>query len=264
LNCKNLTVGLGLLGCMLLACGCVKTVKGHYYNMQADQHYYGDQKQQAFYMYYKSAENGVADAQYQVAQMLLYADGISSNPVEGMQWLEKAAAQDHVEAARDFGLYLLGGEFGYARDTVRAVRLLEQAAGGGDSLSMLTLGYLYCSGYGAPRNPDTAAYWYRLAAENGESIPVAWKETQFLAGIKKLPKFDPKAERRQRIKRAQTGLKTLGYYKKTIDGLAGPGTTKAVKRFQKDQQIEVNGTIDMVLMRHLYRRILFDPMKRMM
>ena len=261
---KTVTVRLGLLGCLMLTCGCVKTVKGHYYNMQADQYYYGDQKKLAFDMYHKSAENGVADAQYQVSQMLLYEDGVSGNPFEGLQWLEKSAAQGHVEATRDLGLYLLEGEFGRSRDTGRAVRLLEQAATEGDTLSMLTLGYLYFSGYGAPRNPATAANWYSLAADNGESIPVVWKDPTYLAGIKEAPPFNPNAERRERIKRAQTGLKALGYYKSAIDGIAGPGTDSAVRHFQQDQQINVTGKIDLVLMRHLYRRIVFDPMNRMM
>jgi hypothetical protein len=257
-------MGLGLLGCLILACGCVKTVTGQYYQNQAEQYYYEDQKYQAYHMYRQSAENGVADAQYQVAQMLLYCDGVSGNPIEGMQWLEKAAVQGHAAAARDLGLYLLDGAFGRSRDTGLAVRFLEQAAGDGDALSMLTLGYLYVAGYGPSRNLQAAAYWFDQAAGHGESIPVVWKDPEYLATIEAPPTFDATAERDQRIKRAQAGLKALGYYKSAIDGIAGPGTDRAVKRFQKDQQIDVNGKIDLVLMRHLYRRIVFDPMNRLM
>jgi TPR repeat protein len=264
LRLKHIMRACGMMGCLMLACGCVKTVKGHYYNLQADHYYYGDQKQQAFDMYHKSAENGVADAQYQVAQMLLYCDGVPGSTAEGMQWLEKAAAQGHVEAARDLGLYLLDGEFDSQRDTGRALSLLERAGSDGDTLSMLTLGYLYLCGYGAPRNPEKAAYWYGQAADYGESIPVVWKDAVYLAGLKTPPAFDPKLERRERIKRAQTGLKALGYYKSTIDGIVGPGTAGAVKRFQQDQKIDVTGKIDVALMRHLYRRIVFDPMNRRM
>ena len=257
-------IRLGLLGCLLLACGCVKAVKGQYYNLQADHYYYGDQKQQAFEMYYRSAQNGVADAQYMVAQMLLYSDGVSANSIEGKQWLEKAAQQEHVEAARDLGLYLLQGEFGWPMDTQRGVWFLERAAAGNDCLSMMTLGYLYFTGYGVERNVQTAAYWYRQSAQHGESIPSQWQDAGSLAGVQAPPPFDAKAELRARIKRAQAGLKSLGYYTSTVDGIAGPGTARAVKKFQKDQQVEVNGRIDVALMRQLYRRIVFDPMFRQM
>ena len=39
----------------------------------------------------------------------------------------------------------------------------------------------------------------------------------------------------------QTALKKLGYYKKTIDGNFGTGTHKAVKEFQKDENLKVDG-----------------------
>jgi peptidoglycan hydrolase-like protein with peptidoglycan-binding domain len=59
-------------------------------------------------------------------------------------------------------------------------------------------------------------------------------------------------------------LKALGYYKSSLDGLPGRGTDAAVKQFQKDQQLEVNGQIDVALMRRLYRCIVFDPLNRRM
>ena len=39
----------------------------------------------------------------------------------------------------------------------------------------------------------------------------------------------------------QTALKKLGYYKKTIDGNFGSGTYEAVKKFQKDENLKVDG-----------------------
>ena len=256
----KMTLRLGLLGCLMLAWGCVKSVTGQYYNFQADQHYYQDRKDQAFDLYLQAARNGVADSQYQVAQMLLYCDGVPGSTAEGIRWLKKAADQQHAEAARDLGLYFLNGEFGCSRDTKAGVRLLEQSAGGGDSLSMFMLGYLYVSGYGGSRDTATAAYWFTQAAAHGESVPEDWQDANYLAASKAPSPFDAGVESRARIKRAQTGLKALGYYKSAIDGIAGPGTAKAVKQFQADQHVAVTGQIDAALMRHLYRRIVFDPM----
>ncbi len=39
----------------------------------------------------------------------------------------------------------------------------------------------------------------------------------------------------------QTALKKLGYYKKTIDGKFGSGTYDAVRKFQKDENLKVDG-----------------------
>ncbi len=262
MNWKRTLVRLGLLICVVISCGCVKTVTGQYYNVRADLLYDGGQKRQAFEMYYQSAQQGVADSQYMVSQMLLFGESVPTNSSEGLQWLEKAAQQDHAQAARDLGVFLLNGEFDLRPDTQRATWLLERAAAGNDTFSMLTLGYLYLTGYGVTRNTQTAAYWYGLASQNGEAVPLEWQDAQLLAATKTPPPYQAKADLQARVKRAQTGLKALGYYKSGVDGIAGPGTVAAVRKFQKDQQLEVNGRIDVALMRHLYRNIVYDPMKR--
>jgi TPR repeat protein len=129
---------------------------------------------------------------------------------------------------------------------------------------MLTLGYLYLTGYGVGRNTETAAYWYSQAAQNGETVPQEWQDARFLARTEPPPPYNEKLEGQARVKRAQAGLKVLGYYRSRVDGIDGPGTSAAVKRFQEDQQIEVNGRIDVTLMRTLHRTIVYDPMKRHM
>ena len=98
--------------------------------------------------------------------------------------------------------------------------LLTRAANGGDSLAMLTLGYLHISGYGIDRNNQTAADWFTQAANNGEPVPADWQDAGYLAKVRSFPAFNPKSEHRQRVKRAQSVLKVLGYYKSKVDGIA--------------------------------------------
>lgn len=259
MNWKRTLLTLGFLSWIVMSCGCVKTVTGQYYNLRADHLYNDNQKRQAFELYYQSAQQGVAESQYMVSQMLLFGDGVQTQSSQGLQWLEKAAQQDHTQAARDLGVYLLSGEFDRPSDPQRGIWLLERAAAGKDTFSMLTLGYLYLTGYGVTRDTQTAAYWYGQAAQYGEPVPQAWQDATLLAATKAPAPFDAKSDQRARVKRAQTGLKALGYYKSGVDGLAGPGTLAAVRRFQKDQQLEVNGRIDVALMRRLYRQIVFQP-----
>ncbi len=47
----------------------------------------------------------------------------------------------------------------------------------------------------------------------------------------------------RRVEVLQTQLKALGYYSGAIDGDFGRGTAKAVKAFQRDQQIAVDGKV---------------------
>ncbi len=266
---NKIIIWCGMFGCALLASGCVQSMTQsqstpQYENPQAEASYFTDDKPRAYQIYKQAAQKGDPGAQYQVAQMLLFNDGIPADYAQGVQWLKKAAAQGHVEASRDLGTYLLNADFGCPRDPGQGVSFLEQAARSGDTLSMMTLGYLYYTGHGSSRNPEAAAYWYKQAADHGEDIPKEWTKAEVLAGSGPLPPFDPKLEYQQRVKRAQTALKSLGYYKSAIDGIPGSGTRSAVQQFQRDQQIAVTGIVDAALLRHLYRRIVFGPVNRLM
>lgn len=42
----------------------------------------------------------------------------------------------------------------------------------------------------------------------------------------------------------QTSLKELGYYTGEVDGLYGRNTSKAIKKFQKDNDLDASGDID--------------------
>src|SRR5215210_8558645 len=46
------------------------------------------------------------------------------------------------------------------------------------------------------------------------------------------------------VKQAQTKLKALGFYTDTVDGNSGPGTTAAIKSFQRQNNLAQTGTLD--------------------
>jgi TPR repeat protein len=191
--------------------------------------------------------------------MLLYGDGVPMDQAEGLRWLEKAAAQDQVDALRALGTYALNGDFGGARDVPRAIALLERAAARNDGHAMALLGHIHLNGCGGERRLETAAVWYERAARQGFPVPQAMSDPSVLAKIKPAG-CDPKVEQRSRVRRAQAALKSLGYYRGAVDGIDGKGTRAAVNGFQKDQGLTVDGKIDVVLMRHLRARIFNDPL----
>ncbi len=54
----------------------------------------------------------------------------------------------------------------------------------------------------------------------------------------------------------QAGLKTLGYYTGSLDGISGTGTINAIKNFQRNNSISVTGKADKET-----TSILFDKLK---
>lgn len=64
-----------------------------------------------------------------------------------------------------------------------------------------------------------------------------------------LPKVNAKtggatAPSRELVVEVQRGLAARGYYTAEVDGLAGPATREAVRRFQADAGLPVTGTVD--------------------
>src|SRR6201999_2694193 len=49
------------------------------------------------------------------------------------------------------------------------------------------------------------------------------------------------------VKEAQHALDALGYAAGRADGVAGPGTIKAIRAFQKDQKLAVDGKLTVAL-----------------
>lgn len=80
--------------------------------------------------YRKAAENGDADAQYNMSVCYYKMLTVDYNPAEGLKWLRKAAEQGHVEAQYRLGLLYSGG-IGVTRDMDKAIEWMRKAAAQG-------------------------------------------------------------------------------------------------------------------------------------
>ncbi|WP_109116708.1 tetratricopeptide repeat protein [Azospirillum sp. TSO22-1] len=76
----------------------------------------------------KEAEDGDAEAQYELATAYAVGGGVPRDPATAAQWMEKAALQDFPPAVADLGVMYLHGD-GVPRDLVRACALLTAAIG---------------------------------------------------------------------------------------------------------------------------------------
>ena len=88
--------------------------------------------------YRKSAEQGVAVAQFNYALRCLHGDGVERDDAEAVLWLSKAAEQGHTEATGQLATCYRFAR-GVKRNTVLAAQLHVMAARAGDVVSMANL-----------------------------------------------------------------------------------------------------------------------------
>ena len=87
--------------------------------------------------YRRGARRGDAESQYDLGFMYLLGEGVDHDPIEGIRWLERAAAQGFERAIRLLADVLRDGAYGVDADTRRAEhwRLAAVSAGEDDDSS---------------------------------------------------------------------------------------------------------------------------------
>jgi TPR repeat protein len=81
--------------------------------------------------YRKSAEQGLARAQYNLARMYVDGEGVSRDYQQAVKWLTKAAAQNYVLAMNRLGVMYERG-LGVSKDQVEAYKWYTLAAQAGN------------------------------------------------------------------------------------------------------------------------------------
>ncbi|MFW2541368.1 SEL1-like repeat protein [Primorskyibacter sp. 2E107] len=111
---------------------------------------------------------GTPFAMYRYGRVLLEGRGGPSDLPGATAWLEKAAAENQIDAmvllAR---LYLSRAQGGPSYDPERAATLFKSAAARGNAEAQYYLGMLYSDGVGTEQSPQDALTWMLAAAENG-------------------------------------------------------------------------------------------------
>lgn len=117
--------------------------------------------------YEKSAVQGVADAQYAVAQLY---NSLKTVPPQkrarAREWLQRAAKAGYDTAQLDMGIWYVNG-VGGDRDYDKGFAWLRIAALRGNVVAQNKLAYLYINALGTRPNPVEAAKWYVLSRRAG-------------------------------------------------------------------------------------------------
>ena len=115
----------------------------------------------------KKAEQGDANAQFNLA--LYYEEGkdVEKDMVKAIYWYSKSAEQGNADAQFNLALCYEYGK-GVEEDITKAIYWYAKAAEQGDADSQINLGYIWETGKGVEKDMSKAIYWYKKASEQGE------------------------------------------------------------------------------------------------
>jgi TPR repeat protein len=127
-----------------------------------------DEKITSFQLYQTKANQGDADAQFNLALLYYHGVGTPRDIRYAIYWYTKAAEQGHANAQYKLGrLYM----YGYGEEVQEghklAVYWLTKASEQGLVQAQYNLGHMYEWGDGGPQDYKLAFFWYTKAAEQG-------------------------------------------------------------------------------------------------
>ncbi|AUW43261.1 hypothetical protein CUJ84_Chr002913 [Rhizobium leguminosarum] len=111
----------------------------------------------------QAAEQGDAQAQFELGHITARGEGVTGDKAEGASWIRKAASQGHADAQYLLGLMREDGN-GCDIDPTDAVRWYGQAANQDHAGAQYRLAQMKEHGVGCEINLTEAFKWYRRAA----------------------------------------------------------------------------------------------------
>lgn len=117
----------------------------------------------------KLAQDGDADAQYNLANMYRDGRGGALDFKLALKFYSLAAQQGLRRAQFNLGNFYMHGR-GVDRDYKRAIEWFERAAETGHVPALINLGFMFENGYGVKKDLKVALMWYQRAAKDGSAL----------------------------------------------------------------------------------------------
>ncbi len=161
----------------------------------------------------EAAISGLAEARYRLAQRYRDGRGVAADPIEAFIWFRTAGEQGHAAAQR-------------------------------------AVGESYERGLGVPASAVEAFAWYALAAENGDAEAASRRaalEARLLAAERQLAEARVQSlsaasvPNRNLVAEIQRLLRSRGIDPGVDDGFFGERTAEAIRRFQEEDGLPVDG-----------------------
>lgn len=222
----------------------------------------------------EAAKNGVANAKYNLGVLYHQGMGTAQNVERAMQLYTEAADIGHPEAQYNLGIAYIEG-IGVAYNPQKAAKYFEQAAGKGVTEAAYNLGLIHENGLLGETKPDEALMWYKSAADKGSpeaksaleqlanSLGIALSDVNRVVENVKLAKQAKPGgwvagnesadtpEHQHLIAQIQQELIRRKLYPGPIDGHVGSGTENAIRKFQKNSGLTVDGKPTQELLTYL-------------
>ncbi|MCC0028926.1 MAG: SEL1-like repeat protein [Brucellaceae bacterium] len=230
---------------------------------------------EAFKWYKMAAESGFAPAQYRLGSLYEKGIGVERDIPQAKTWYQMAAAQGNASAMHNLAVLFAMGADG-TPDHESAVNWFTQAAEFGVKDSQYNLGILAANGQGMQQNLEESYKWFALAAKAGDkeaaskrdevfkvlrpeqqqkarattelwkpkpldeeantvTVPEEWRETN---------ERTASVDMKKAIQNIQGILNKNGYDAGTADGVMGARTKAAIKAFEADSGLPVDGEVD--------------------
>jgi localization factor PodJL len=232
----------------------------------------------------RAAAQGLAPAQYRLAALYERGQGAEKDAALARVWYERAAKQGNVKAMHNLAVMMTAGD-DREPDYETAAKWFTKAARHGLRDSQFNLGILYEAGLGVQKNPANAYQWFSLAARRGDKeaekrkqhVGQQLRREQIRNAERSIRQWRPKptdkaanevrppeggwhkaaagsAGKDALVTKAQKLLNELGYDAGVPDGLFGPQTRAAVRRFGERNGLDLTGKVTPDLVSRLEAR----------
>ncbi len=122
-----------------------------------------------FGLYARSAEQGNAVAQYNVAMMYANGEAVNVDYQQAAYWFGKSASQGLPAAQYRLGEMYYFGRGGLESDINKALNLFEKASLNGDADAQVNVAMMLATGDGVALDTARALHWLVLAIEGGHA-----------------------------------------------------------------------------------------------
>ncbi len=214
----------------------------------------------------KAAAGGHPQAAYYLGLLSAGGGDIPKDETEALKWMRLAAEQGYAPAQEHLGMWYLTGVMA-PENPAEAAAWFRKAADQNDASAMFFLGSMTAKGQGVAKNYDTALMWFQSAAAKGFPVPPGYLTADGVAAMDRASRSaapppvqtqtaPPAVQRRPAtVKNVQAGLIELGYKPGPADGVMGKNTVNAIRAFQQDANLPVDGRVSEELMQRIEEKL---------
>lgn len=139
-----------------------------------------DADEKEYQILLRRAEEGFANAQYELAWLYDIGKGVRADDDLALMWKRRAAEQGHIEAQ-----YELADHYYQSTpdNSTEVIKWCKEAAEQGHMGAQIMLGVIFSEGNLVDEDQAESTKWYRMAAEQGDAISQAMLGIRYFYGI---------------------------------------------------------------------------------